>query len=590
MDATTTTPHNNRESAKPLAIGTLADYPPLPDSEERFRVLANSAPVMIWLAGLDKLCYWFNDVWLAFSGNTLEQEQGNGWADAVHPDDLARCLDTYVTCFDNRQRFTMEYRLKRHDGCYRWILDNGVPTFQQGTFTGYIGSCIDITTQKEAERKAEVANLAKSRFLANMSHEIRTPMNGIIGMGYLALQQELSPKVHDYLSKITYSGEALMGILNDILDFSKIEANMLTIEEVPFSPIQLFENIATLQKLAAENKGLSLTLPAPEALPPLLIGDSLRLQQVINNLINNAIKFTAEGTVVLSASIAEKDIGKARVKMLFTVQDSGIGIPPEQLGSLFEPFTQSDTSTTREYGGTGLGLSICKSLVQLMGGEISVTSTPAVGSRFSFWVWCGLGADRGEQEQLSYRQAGATPLILAGGGDSGARKASVYPKKGEFAGIRILLVDDNAINTQLASELLERVGVSVTTAANGREAVAKVVAAEGAFDLVLMDVQMPVMDGLTAARTIREQWDASRLPIVAMTAHAMAEERDRCLQAGMDDLLTKPVNPGALFRLVSAMVKRQPEPAAGVAPLVEGGTLPETLPGLNVGEDRKSVV
>ncbi len=470
------------------------------------------------------------------------------------------------------------------------ICTNGVPILDSdGNLTGYRGVDTDITERSryEAEREkaivsAEAANLAKSRFLANMSHEIRTPMNGIIGMGYLALQQDLSPKVHDYLNKITYSGEALMGILNDILDFSKIEANMLTIEEVEFSTMQLFENIATLQKIAAENKGLSLILPEEDTLPPILIGDPLRLQQVITNLINNAIKFTATGEVALSALITEVDEESNRVNILFTVQDSGIGIPPDQLDLLFQPFTQSDTSTTREYGGSGLGLSICQSLVQLMGGDISVTSTPGVGSRFSFSLWCGCTLHKGGEECLT---ATATMPISAGIGTP-PRKPPVCFKNDEFAGVHILLVDDNAINTQLASELLERVGVSVATAANGREAVEMVADAHGAYDLVLMDVQMPVMDGLTAARTIRERWDSSRLPIVAMTAHAMAEERERCLQAGMDDLITKPVNPDALFRMVAAMTSRgdtsraEPEPV----PLPESSPLLPTVQGLDVDE------
>ncbi len=468
------------------------------------------------------------------------------------------------------------------------ICTNGVPILDEsGTLAGYRGVDTDITERSryEAEREkaiasAEAANLAKSRFLANMSHEIRTPMNGIIGMGYLALQQELSPKVHDYLSKITYSGETLMGILNEILDFSKIEANMLTIEEVEFSSVQLYENIATLQKIAAENRGLSLILPQADALPPLLIGDPLRLQQVINNLLNNAIKFTAQGTVTLSAALVERDEPGKRVNILFAVEDTGIGIPPEQLDSLFLPFTQSDTSTTREYGGSGLGLSICQSLVQLMGGEISVTSKPGVGSCFSFSLWCGLGSGEGTGGETVNNGRMGSHLF------SPSPLAPLSYNAGTFAGVTILLVDDNAINTQLAAELLERVGVAVVTAANGREAVAQVTEAQGAFDLVLMDVQMPVMDGLTAARKIREQWDSSRLPIVAMTAHAMAEERDRCLQAGMDELITKPVNPDALFRMVATMVKRGGAARGATAPVPpsEGCSVPEILPGLNVAE------
>lgn len=410
-------------------------------------------------------------------------------------------------------------------------------------------------------------------------------MNGIIGMGYLALQTELTPKANDYLSKITYSAESLMGILNDILDFSKIEANMLTIEQVEFSPAQLINNINTLHKNAAENKGIELKLPPPDSLPPTLIGDPLRIQQVITNLLNNAIKFTAKGAVSLDAAVRETDPIGNRANILFTVQDSGIGISPEQIQQLFLPFTQSDTSTTREYGGTGLGLSICQSLVHLMGGEISVTSTPGSGSSFSFSIWCGCDAAREAKSDLAATRDTAASGAPPGTGSQPPPRAA-YPGREAFAGLRILLVDDNAINTQLAAEMLERVGATVTTAANGREAVEKVSEADGAFSLVLMDVQMPVMDGHMAAKQIRERWSSDRLPIVAMTAHAMAEERERCLDSGMNDLLTKPINPGALLNMVASITSRgsEPLPATLPPPVSEMSGLPETLPGLSVHE------
>ena len=459
------------------------------------------------------------------------------------------------------------------DGRQVLLCTNGVPIVDAaGSVVGYRGVGSDITEHEryEIEREqariaAEAANLAKSRFLANMSHEIRTPMNGIIGVGYLALQQELTPKMHDYLSKITYSAESLMRILNDILDFSKIEADMLTIEEVEFSTAKLLDAITTLHAIAADEKGLELRLPSPNTLPLQLIGDPLRLQQILSNLISNAIKFTAQGTVDLSITVTGSNPDENRIQLQFVVQDTGIGIAQEQQEQLFSPFTQSDTSTTRQYGGTGLGLSICRSLVRMMGGTITLHSTPGTGSSFSFSLWFGYDAaatthaDR--QRNGSVIINGRTEIRNPASTDTAvvtSRTRSVPGPWPKFPGVRILLVDDNELNISMATELLERVGILVTTAANGREAVEAVTHAGGNFDLILMDVEMPIMDGRTAAMKLRENWSATHLPIVAMTAHAMSEERERCLNCGMNDVLTKPVNPTVLFTMVADQTAREP--------------------------------
>ncbi|MEH6461296.1 tetratricopeptide repeat-containing hybrid sensor histidine kinase/response regulator [Chitinimonas sp. JJ19] len=414
---------------------------------------------------------------------------------------------------------------------------------------------------REAEaglRHAEEATRAKSMFLANMSHEIRTPMNAIIGMAHLALKTPLSPKQRDYVEKIHTAGVSLLGIINDILDFSKIEAGKLDIESVDFDLDEVLANVAAVTGGRAEDKGLEYLLDIPADLPRHLNGDPLRLGQVLINLTNNAVKFTEHGSIRLAAKL-ERTVGEDLV-LAFEVADTGIGMSSEQAGRLFQAFTQADGSTTRRFGGTGLGLSIARRLVEMMGGQIGVQSTPGKGSSFRFTV------------RLKPSSAPAPAS------DYASPAVSVLPK---FNGVSVLLVEDNEINQQIVVELLQAAGVVVEVAGNGREALDLLLQADRPlYDLVLLDVQMPIMDGYATIRAIRAEPRFADLPVVAMTAHAMQEEKQRCLDSGMNGHLAKPITPQSLFDTVTHWTSLRPRTAQAAVPQ-STSELPQ-LDGLNV--------
>lgn len=410
----------------------------------------------------------------------------------------------------------------------------------KGNISGLFVMSRDITDRKKTElalRQAKVAAEAlaksKSEFLANMSHEIRTPMNAIIGLSHLALNKEVPDDIRDYLIKINASSESLLGILNDILDFSKMEAGKLEVENAEFQLNHVLNNLQSLFSAAAEQKHLHFYIDVASDVPTGLVGDAMRIQQILANLLGNAIKFTQRGKVGLQVKLIEA--GKSQAKIYFCVSDTGIGMRNETLDNLFQPFSQADTSITRRFGGTGLGLTISHGLLQLMGSEFHVESQIGKGSCFSFELTLGTTTPKtgGEVDRRHEdRKAGALGNDLREQGQP-------------LHGMRVLVVEDNLINQQVAKEFLKLSGMSVDVANNGVEALEHI--RDNVYDAVLMDVHMPEMGGIEATEHIRKQPRFANLPIIALTAGVTEEEKASCLSCGMNDFVAKPIQPKALI-------------------------------------------
>ena len=650
----------------------------LRESEQTFHSFADSSMSLIWASGLDKRCFYFNRGWLEFTGRTLEEEFGNGWVAGVHPEDLDRCVKIYNENFDERRAFSMDYRLRRHDGEYRWIRDNGAPRYDaKGQFCGYIGHCLDIHDRIEAENKlrtlsavveqspesivitdsdaviqyvnpaceassgysrdeligqnprifnsgstprpvyqrmwetllagrpwtgqfsnrkkdgqslfeyvriasirdesgqisnfvsikedvgekqriaeeldhyrqhleemvlertvelahakeeAEVANVAKSAFLANMSHEIRTPMNAVMMLTHLLRNTPLNPEQQSKLQKIQIASEHLLHVISDILDLSKIEAGKLVLEQRDFALQGLLQSALDLARDKAMAKGLQLHVRiAPELAAIRLRGDETRTRQALCNYLNNAIKFTERGEISLSVEALAQE-GKD-LMLKFLVKDTGIGISPENLARLFNNFEQADNSMSRRFGGTGLGLVITRRLAQAMNGDAGAESVFGEGSLFWF------SASYEIVEESSTARTGDTAIF--------ASELDRRPAHGQ----KVLVCEDEPINQEILVSILTDLGYQVDTAENGAIAIGMTHVEQ--YDLILMDMQMPEIDGIEATRCIRGLENYRRVPIIALTANAFESDRQACLDAGMSDFVTKPVYPDTLAERIS---------------------------------------
>jgi polar amino acid transport system substrate-binding protein len=642
--------------------------------------------------------------------------------------ELARLLDKALDTIDDKERTAIKNTWMAIEVKFgldvKTILTWAVPiaiSVIMIIFIGFIWNrrlSDEVIERKRAEKKAEEATKAKSEFLANMSHEIRTPMNAIIGMAHLALKTDLSAKQYDYLKKVDSSAKSLLGIINDILDFSKIEAGKLDMESVDFQLEDTLDNISTLIGIKTQEKGLELLFKTDPSLPTALVGDPLRLGQILINLSNNAVKFTDTGEIVICTKLVKKD--EDQVTLEFSVRDTGIGMTAEQAAKLFQPFMQADSSTTRKYGGTGLGLTISKRLVEMMGGEIWVESEQGRGSTFCFTANFGLGKEEAKRrfkpstevrgmkvlvvddnatsrdifremlESFSFEvilaasaKEGLTelekapesepfelvildwqmpgmdgieaskriknhqhlskipPIILvtAYGREEVMQQAegvglegfllkpvtpsmlfdatmqafgeavpeisrAVHRKEREvealenIRGAQVLLVEDNEINQQVAKEILEGAGLNVDLANDGQEAVNTV--KEKNYDAVLMDIQMPIMDGYTATREIRNlKSEIRNVPIIAMTAHAMAGDEEKSLEAGMSDHVAKPIDPDKLFSTLQKWIKPgekrvqvqksevSVEQSESDEAVTADNQLPEHLPGFDLADGLK---
>lgn len=520
----------------------------LQQSERRLELALQAAELGLWDWEIPSDRRIFNDRWATMLGYLPEELASTyeSWQALVHPDDLPHTLRQLRQHLDKEAEYAPDFRLRSKDGDWVWIHSIGrvVERDAAGHPLRMIGVHQDVTDRKRAELElaaareaAEAASRAKSEFLANMSHEIRTPMTAILGFADLLLENPSRADTLDAAVTIKRNADHLLALLNDILDLSKIEAGKLVLESVPCSPLALVREVVSLMRVKADAKGLPMEVIAAPGVPCQVATDPVRLRQILVNLLGNAIKFTESGGVAIAVRYEE------RVDMppllCFDVSDTGIGMSADQIAGLFQPFAQADASTTRKFGGTGLGLTISRRLAEKLGGDITVKSEVGKGSVFHVRIAVGT------VERINPRESSRAETLAS---DSKARTNAALP-----TGCRILLAEDGLDNQRLIAFLLKKGGAQVEIAENGAVAVEMASVAEAPFDLILMDMQMPVKDGYEAAKELRQAGYEG--PIVALTAHAMKDDERKCLEAGCDAYLAKPIEKAKLFETIQSLIR-----------------------------------
>ncbi len=522
------------------------------ESLRRYQNLANAIPHLLWKTDAFGALLYCNSGWRSYTGTDLLDSADNKWRDSIEPDDLKHLLKIWLDAMKTGSSFDMECRIMRFDGVWRWHWLKAVPEKdEQSSVISWIGTCTDIHDRKlfeqssiEARELAESANKAKTYFLANMSHEIRTPLSAILGFSELLLQEDQDAAERlKYVSVIRNNGKQLLKIIDEVLDISKIEAGRLEVESVEIDTPAFFHEIFLSFRLKAQEKGLAFSMIPLNAFPKKIYTDPVRLRQILANIISNAIKFTNEGRV--DAQVEWRASRNSEpAKFVIDVSDTGVGIDEQSVSKLFNAFVQGDPSTTRRFGGTGLGLALSRRLARALGGDIRILSTSSKGSTFRIEVAIPLYSE--ESFTLSFSDSEQAEISIPS-------NHKVLDKT-----IHVLLAEDVVENQVLISRLLGEAGIEVDVASNGIEAIE--MAKSHDYDVVLMDIQMPDLDGYQATLSLRQ--DGYQRPIIALTAHALTEERQRCLSVGCNDHLTKPIDRFALLESVNRYARSTLEQAA----------------------------
>lgn len=508
------------------------------ESEERFRSLAENVPMHICIIEPNEyaaISYW-NKNWLNYTGQTLEEALGRKWEGLLHPDETKGISDVYIPAFNKRQPYSINgIRIKRHDGEYRWHTIMANPRYlPNGEFIGYIGVGIDIHESKlfedelmQAKIFAENATMFKQQFLSNMSHEIRTPLNSILGFTNVLLKSKMGADQNEFLHAIKTSGMTLNILINDILDLAKVDAGKMTFEKKPFELRRSITSILHSFNPKIKEKNLKLVKEYDSKIPSILLGDSVRLNQIILNLMSNAIKFTHKGKIILSVKLLNED--KENVTLEFAITDTGIGIAPDKIDSIFNVFEQAEIGTASSYGGTGLGLAIVKQLLEAQEGSISLKSKIDEGSKFSFI--------------LSFGKTNMKSI----------EETEILKLDPEIKSLRVLVAEDIALNQLLIKIILSDFGFQYEIVDNGKNAIEKL--QTNSYDIILMDLHMPEMNGFEATEYIRKTMK-SQIPIIALTADVSIADVSKCKEFGMDDYIPKPIDENLLYSKIVGLIKR----------------------------------